>query len=96
MIDDGEAYVPEGGLDPLRLFLEQATIYYLNAKRLEVSEKKLTLVRDLITSCKTQIKAEELAAQPPAADPSQLALPPASPMPPPTSPLIPNGNPAAA
>lgn len=91
MVDDGDAYVPEGGLDPLALFLEQATIYYLNAKRMDVSEKRLAVLRDFITSCKQQILEAQTAAMPPA----PLALPPANPAAPPVSALIPNGNAAA-
>jgi hypothetical protein len=87
MLEHGTVYVPEPyDAGNIPLFLEQATMAYTNAKRMDVPESRLQLIRDFIDAC----KAMQLAAQPPA--PAGPAVPPANPMPTPTSALVPNVN----
>lgn len=82
LLDSGTPYVPEP-YDNIPLLLEQASMYYANAKRMEAGEDRLQLLRDLIDAC----KVAQIAAQPPAP-----SVPPANPAAPPVSSLIPNVN----
>jgi hypothetical protein len=85
-VDDGRVYELEP-YDNVPLFLDQASMYYANAKRLDVSEARLQLLRDLIDKCKERVAA----AQPPVPMPGAVP-PPANPTPTPQSPLVPNVN----